>query len=132
MVRVSNQPEYRFVVPGPAVSFRSPKRDEYRTHVQRLASSVFPKTPTSEHVEIFLDYFHTRARKVDIDNVAKNVLDALNRIAYEDDRQVVRLHPRAHSLAEPISLPDGPVDLIKPLADYAEYLFIRIRKVSSL
>ena len=30
--------------------------------------------------------------KPDIDNVAKAVLDALNGVAYEDDRQVVSLH----------------------------------------
>lgn len=32
------------------------------------------------------------AGKPDIDNVAKAVLDALNGVAYEDDKQVVILH----------------------------------------
>jgi Holliday junction resolvase RusA-like endonuclease len=34
----------------------------------------------------------TKANLGDIDNVAKQVLDAMNEIVYEDDRQVVSLH----------------------------------------
>lgn len=34
------------------------------------------------------------AKKPDIDNVVKAVLDALNGVAYRDDTQVVELHVR--------------------------------------
>ena len=32
--------------------------------------------------------------KIDIDNMCKSVLDALNKIAYDDDGQIVELHAR--------------------------------------
>ena len=34
------------------------------------------------------------AKKPDIDNIVKSVLDALNQVAYRDDTQVVELHVR--------------------------------------
>lgn len=64
-----------------------------------------------------------------MDNVAKCVLDALNGIAYVDDRQVPRQSAHAHNLRERFTLSGGPVDLIKPLVAHAEYVFVRVREV---
>lgn len=82
-------------------------------------------------MEVLLDYFHTVRRRVDMDNVAKCVIDALNRVAYADDRQVVHQYSRAHDLTKRLRLPGGPVDLVKPLAEHTEYLFVRVREVHS-
>lgn len=40
-------------------------------------------------------------KKPDIDNIAKIVLDALNGVAYKDDKQVVELHCYKRYAAEP-------------------------------
>jgi hypothetical protein len=66
---------------------------------------------------------------MDMDNIAKCVLDAMNGVAYVDDRQVLHQYSRAYDLSEPFWLSGGPVDLIKPLARHAEYIFVRIRAV---
>jgi hypothetical protein len=123
--------ERRFVVPGRAVSFRSPASRTYKRQVRTLARPVFPKRPPRHSVEVLLDYFHTKRRRVDMDNVAKCVLDALSGVAYVDDRQVLHQYSRAHDLLEPLFLPGGPVDLVKPLAEHTEYLFVRVRLVAS-
>ncbi len=45
-------------------------------------------------VAVVLDIYVRR--RMDVDNVAKSVLDGLNGIAYEDDDQVVELLVRKH------------------------------------
>src|SRR6266571_8120956 len=129
MTRITHVLERRFVVPGRAVSFRSPDSPAYKSQVRTLARPVFPKVPTRDSVEVFLDHFHVERRRVDMDNVAKCVLDALSGVAYVDDRQVLHQYSRAHDLRDALSLRGGPVDLVKPLADYREYLFVRVREV---
>jgi len=86
--RIYSTPEYRLVVPGRAISFRSSKCKEYKRLIRRAARPLFPKPLPGPRVTVKLDYFHTERRRVDMDNVAKCVLDALNGIAYVDDRQV--------------------------------------------
>lgn len=51
-------------------------------HVYRKLPKGRPKKVFSEH-DIY---------KPDVDNISKNVLDALNGLAFEDDKQVVDLH----------------------------------------
>lgn len=48
--------------------------------------------PTIEDVEITMHFYRKTRQTADLDNLAKLVLDALNRVAYADDSQVVALH----------------------------------------
>lgn len=123
--------EYRIVIPGKAVSFRSPKSGGYKAMIQEVAKRIFVKPIIGDTVEVRLDYFHLSRRRMDMDNIAKCVLDALNGIAYADDRQVRLQAATAYSLPSVVFVEQGVVDLIKPLAQYEEYLFIRIREVRS-
>jgi Holliday junction resolvase RusA-like endonuclease len=102
----------------------------YRRRVARRARAALPRKPLDAAFEIRLDYFHLSERRFDMDNVAKCVLDGLNGIAYVDDQLASVQASKAHDLRERIRLRDGPVDLIKPLRMYREYLFIRIRLAS--
>lgn len=54
---------------------------------------IFFKTPKSLTKKKTLEALEQKIfpRKKDIDNIAKAILDALNKIAYEDDTQVVSL-----------------------------------------
>jgi Holliday junction resolvase RusA-like endonuclease len=46
------------------------------------------------HLLVEIDFYNGNKRKRDLDNMAKLVLDALNKEAYEDDTQVVELNLR--------------------------------------
>jgi Holliday junction resolvase RusA-like endonuclease len=122
-------PEYRIVIPGKAISFRSPQAKKYKEIINNISKRIIPNPIIGNTVEIRLDYFHINKRLMDMDNIAKCVLDALTGIAYVDDRQVILQAATAHSLASIIIITNGIVDLIKPLAQYEEYLFIRVRNV---
>ena len=83
MRQLSKSPEYRIVIPGKAVSFRSPKAKDYKNLIR-------------------------------------------------DAAQRIRLQAaEAYSLTSAIYIAQGVVDLIKPLAQHEEYLFIRVRDVLS-
>ena len=127
MIRETKTVEYRFVVPGEAVSFRVAKASDYKELVVQSARPVLPTTPTAQPVEIRLDYFHTIPRNPDMDNIAKCVIDALNGVAYTDDK-LARLQSSAdYDLTNRVDIQGAPIDLVKPLADHSDYLFVRIR-----
>ncbi len=121
--------ECRFVVPGQAVSFRSPRAATYKARVRRYARPSFRGGPFHDSVEVRLDYFHCLTRRFDMDNVAKCVLDALNGLAYADDQQAKLQAARAHDLRSRVTLQREPVDLVKPMAKHDTYLFVRVRAV---
>ena len=48
--------------------------------------------PTIEDVVVTITFYRKTNRTADLDNLVKTVMDALNRVAYHDDKQVVELH----------------------------------------
>jgi len=126
---INTTKEYRFVIPGKAESFRSQKARAYKERVKGIARRIFKSKPTQKQVDVIIDYFHMTPRRMDMDNVSKCVMDALNGIAYVDDVQVRYQTSGAHDLTKPIYLESGPVDLIKPLEAHKEYVFVRMREV---
>lgn len=68
---------------------------------QPLAVSItafyeVPKSYSKKKKQEMLDGQLYPTKKPDIDNIAKCVLDALNKLAYRDDTQVVKLHMEKH------------------------------------
>lgn len=60
--------------------------------VDIIAFYEVPKSYSKKKKQEMLDGQLYPTKKPDIDNIAKCVLDALNKLAYRDDTQVVRLH----------------------------------------
>ena len=90
MTVARKQREFRFWVPGKPESFRVPAARDFKSRVAAAAGAVF-RTPLSEqNLEIRIDHFHQLDRAADMDNIAKAVMDALNGVAYVDDKQVKR------------------------------------------
>lgn len=86
-----------------------PKRTrDYRNRIKGAfmeAGGMRRSGPVSVHVCVFRELPRSRPKRVeseadtfkpDVDNIAKNVLDALNGIAWDDDSQVVELLVRKH------------------------------------
>lgn len=67
---------------------------EFHTLLKKIAIEHFPqiiKKPSLVEVVISISVSKNRFESVDVDNLAKSVLDGLNNIAFEDDSQVVSL-----------------------------------------
>lgn len=73
--------------------YTPPETKEYEKVVGWVAKSVGCR-PVEGPVSVALDIYIRR--RMDVDNVAKSVLDGLNGIAYQDDDQVVELLVRKH------------------------------------
>ena len=126
MIVIENRMELLLVVPGQARSFRSPVAAEYTRDIQSIARDCVVAPLEEDDIEVRLDYFHKGYRRVDMDNVSKLVLDALNGIAYRDDRQVRTQSSRSHCVDEVVSIYRDVFDLVKPLAEMDEYLVVRV------
>lgn len=84
------------------------KTRDYRNRIKGAfmeAGGMRRSGPVSVHVCVFRELPRSRPRRVesepdtfkpDVDNIAKNVLDALNGIAWDDDSQVVELLVRKY------------------------------------
>ena len=121
--------EYRLVIPGRAKSFRSPSAKQYKHKIRQLADFIF-KRPLKWAIEIKMDYFHNQNRRMDMDNIAKCIMDALSGVAYPDDKVVRLQKSMSHDLRNHIQIWDT-IDIIKPLDKYEEYIFVRIRNIKT-
>jgi crossover junction endodeoxyribonuclease RusA len=73
---------------------RSKEAVDYINHVGNLCV-VHKVRPTAESVCVTLRVFRP-AKRGDLDNTAKVLLDALRGYAYLDDKQIVELHSYRH------------------------------------
>lgn len=56
-----------------------------------IAYYKIPKSYTKKRIKAIREGIEYPCKKPDVDNIAKIILDALNGIAYEDDKQVIEL-----------------------------------------
>jgi crossover junction endodeoxyribonuclease RusA len=47
--------------------------------------------PVIDHIRVEADFHRATKRRVDVDNLAKSLTDALNGVAYDDDEQIAEL-----------------------------------------
>lgn len=76
---------------GKVVTFTPPATRDWEATVGWYAKAHC-KQPRSGNFEVTLTFFRKSNRMVDLDNLSKAVLDALNGMMWHDDRQVVALH----------------------------------------
>lgn len=70
----------------------------WQEKVSRQAASIMEgRPPSNQWVEVELDFILKHNRRVDLDNLSKGVLDALKKIVYSDDSQIVHLLLHKHA-----------------------------------
>ncbi|MEK7992721.1 MAG: RusA family crossover junction endodeoxyribonuclease [Planctomycetota bacterium] len=90
--RRSNIPAYKFVVRHrpPSANSSSDSREVYKEAVASRARQEIAQPIASRDVQVEVTWAsHTReGSRADVDNILKPTLDALNNLAYADDKQV--------------------------------------------
>jgi Holliday junction resolvase RusA-like endonuclease len=103
----------RFTVPGPPVPkqrarqgrgghwYTPPETRGYELAVSACGTvarirSRWPKADPVGRFDVMIHVFLPDERARDVDNIAKSILDALNRNVWRDDRQVARLVVNRH------------------------------------
>ncbi len=82
-----------FVVLGPPVSNQSPGPNltTWRGTVAGAATLGWPNPPLAGELKAVIINFYASTRpSVDVDNMSKPILDAMQNIVYADDRQIVQ------------------------------------------
>lgn len=65
----------------------------WQARVSRRAElAMKTRAPSTGWVEVELDFILAHNRRVDLDNLSKGVLDALRKVVYADDSQIIHLH----------------------------------------
>ncbi len=87
---------------GSPVSLQTNNRkllQDWKAQVRKIAVSQLPAAtiPAISFVEVEIAYYYTSA-PLDIDNIAKPILDALNLLVYIDDKQISDLMIRKRHL----------------------------------
>lgn len=67
------------------------KSDKYIKMTVNMYFAI-PKSYTKKRKQNCIEGIERPAKRPDIDNILKNILDALNTIAYEDDVQVIEIN----------------------------------------
>lgn len=91
--------QIEFTVPGRAIpAVRMTQRSKYskpaqrylayKGHVGLIARQHMQGIPTSDPVAVSVNVYLSGGNQGDIDNYFKSITDSLNKVIYEDDRQV--------------------------------------------
>lgn len=123
---------FEFVIDGPPVSSQTNNREnlqKWREELKNKAKSHWQKNkpPVGNSVMVEIRYFYEKGPpKIDVDNMSKPILDALEGVVYKEDLQVTDL------LCQKRRLEDRGVEifsdmLLVRLMQEGEFLFIVVQ-----
>jgi hypothetical protein len=97
-----------FIVPGaPRSANANPRsRRRWRERVSKAVRARLAEAgePTHQDVSVVIIYFYQGETSLDVDNIAKALLDGLKSILVHDDRQISQLVVRKTRMAAGVSL----------------------------
>ena len=123
---------FEFVIDGPPVSSQTNNRKnlrKWRKELKNKAKSHWQKNklPVGDSVMVEITYFYEKGPpKIDVDNMSKPILDALEGVVYEDDVQVTDLLCQKRRL-EDIRVEISSDMLLERLTQEGEFLFIVVQ-----
>ena len=117
-------------IPRDPVSQQTRRRSRYNQWIQDVQSYARQQWPLGEEpfnrsVKVTITYYHEN-RRVDVDNLAKPILDALEGVAYEDDSQVTDLLCQKRNLASEFTITISSGVLLNALLIGGGFLHIQI------
>jgi len=119
---------FDFVVMGIPRTPASRSRKTWQEKVKTAASDEWPEgqAPFEGELSARIVYFFPEQTSVDVDNIIKPILDALEGLVYENDRVVFEVLCRKSSLSELTILANAPLKLVQSLQDDTDQVFVRI------
>ena len=73
---------------GKLTVYTPPRTCEFEEKLGWLVKAAYKDRPTSQKLKIELTLHFRKSMRGDIDNYTKSILDAMNKIVYDDDRQI--------------------------------------------
>lgn len=123
--------QIQMCVPGTPVSFRA-RRDQvlaWRQKVEEVARQHVSEPFDEDDLVVRITHFYRCPPRCDADNMSKPICDALSRIAYFDDRQIVECTCRRIPLGRAFRLGGMPPELAVALCGGDEFVYIQVEQV---
>jgi hypothetical protein len=124
-----------FVVAGaPRSANANPRsRRRWRERVARTARDCIAASaveePIDQDVGVLIIYFYQGETTLDVDNIAKSLLDGLKGVVFRDDQQVSELVIRKTRLGTGLSLTGASLYLLDAIERYsqagADFVYVR-------
>ena len=121
------------VVGAPRSANANPRsRRRWRERVARAARERLWEEdgPTAHDVAVFIVYFYQGETTLDVDNIAKSLLDGLKGVIFRDDRQVSELVVRKSRLGAGLSVTGASLYLLDAVErmsrDASDFVYVRV------
>ena len=121
------------VVGAPRSANANPRsRRRWRERVARAARERLREEggPTAQDVAVLIIYFYQGETTLDVDNIAKSLLDGLKGVLFRDDRQVSELVVRKTRLSAGLLLAGASLYLLDAVErmsqDASDFVYVRV------
>jgi hypothetical protein len=123
-----------FIVAGaPRSANANPRsRRRWRERVSQAARERLADEPgvTDQDIAILIIYFYQGETTIDVDNIAKSLLDGLKGVLFRDDRQVSELLIRKSRLATGLTLTGASLYLLEAIErmsrESSDFVYVRV------
>jgi hypothetical protein len=123
-------PHLEFVVLGPPVSHQTNDKKNlkaWQAKIRAEAGKVWTSAPLKGKLKFVVYNFHEGDKPaLDDDNMVKPIRDALNKLVYNDDRQIRSSETHHVPIDDPIKIRGGSLILLAAYHKGEEFLYVRI------
>lgn len=117
---------FSFVVMGIPRSSQAKSQNSWKEKVRSAAAKKWGNDPPLEdEVSAVILYFY-RAGSVDVDNMVKPILDAMNTLVYVDDGQILQIIARRTELATGLDISGAAPELVEALNADSDFVFVQV------
>jgi hypothetical protein len=123
---------FEFVIEGPPVSQQTRRRARRRAWIQEIRGVIIDRWPADEPpalgpIRVIVTYVYAEVA-VDLDNLAKPVLDALKGLVYQDDGQITDIAMRKRDVARDLRISTPSPILLDALRRGKEFLHVVVEE----
>jgi Holliday junction resolvase RusA-like endonuclease len=118
-----------FVVLGPPISNQSPgsSLDHWRARVEAEAKKRWSKAVLSGDLKaIIINFYLGNRPSVDVDNMSKPILDVMQTIVYDDDRQIRQAEIAHVRIDDPFVIVGVSQMIVAALQAGNQFVYVRI------
>lgn len=123
---------FDFVVAGIPASVQATRsKKPWQARVRRAATARWPAgtPPLVQELTATIIYFYVGDTSLDVDNIAKPILDALKGIVYPDDHLITQLVVRKTKLIPGLAINNPSPELASALAQMrGDFVYVRINR----
>ena len=115
-------------IPRTAQTKSGTSREDWKKKVTQAARNRWPagQPPFCADVKVTIIYFYEHSTSIDVDAIAKYVLDGLEGVAFEDDGIVSDVTLRKTNQLGDRSVANPPAVLADALGQYAQFVYVRV------